>query len=338
VQLDLLGERLTPASAASYAAAMAVTAAPEPEALRALSDGAALVDRSEMGKLALTGSQAKAFLSGQVTNDTESLVPGRGCYAALLTSKGKMLADLRVLDTGRELLLLCQRVGLQALFDQIRRGAIGWDVQLHKRTLQQGLLSLIGPRSRALAGAPALPDEEHGNVAGELGGAPVLLVATDLGVDVVCAAQEASRVREALVSAGAVAVNEAAAELARVESGRPRYGVDIDDTTIPQEAGLHDRAVSFTKGCYVGQETVARLHYRGKPNRHLRGLRLSAPATRGAALRLGDREVGRLGSVAVSPRFGPIALALVRREAAIGDTLTVGEGDVTGRVVELPFA
>ena len=165
----------------------------------------------------------------------------------------------------------------------------------------------------------------------------MLLVATDLGVDVVCGAEDAARVRDALVDAGAVAVDEAAAELVRVESGRPRYGIDLDDTTIPQEAGLNDRAVSFTKVCYVGQETVARLHWRGKPNRHLRGLRLSAPAPTGTPLRLGEREVGRLGSVAVSPTYRPIALAIVRREAGIGDTLAVGDDAITALVVDLPL-
>src|SRR3712207_1800256 len=119
-----------------------------------------------------------------------------------------------------------------------------------------------------------------------------------------------------LFRSGALPVSEAAAEVLRVERGRPRYGVDLDDATIPQEAGLNERAVSFTKGCYVGQETVARLFYKGKPNRHLRGLRLaSAEAATGDELRLGDKVVGRLGSVVVSPRVGPIALALVRREA-----------------------
>jgi tRNA-modifying protein YgfZ len=130
-------------------------------------------------------------------------------------------------------------------------------------------------------------------------------------------------------------VPEAAAEIVRVESGRPRYGVDIDDTTIPQEAGLNERAVSFTKGCYVGQETVARLHYRGKPNRHLRGLRLSALMPPGTPLLLGEREVGRIGSSVVSPRHGPIALALVRREAGVGESLRAG--DATAVVSELPF-
>ena len=132
-------------------------------------------------------------------------------------------------------------------------------------------------------------------------------------------------------------MSEEAAECLRVEHGRPRYGLDMDDSTIPQEAGINDRAVSFTKGCYVGQETVARLHYRGKPNRRLLGLRLSAPAQTGDALHLGERAVGTLGSVAVSPEHGPIALALVRREAAVGDRVAVGDGGVTAELAELPF-
>jgi tRNA-modifying protein YgfZ len=325
----------------AYHGDMAVTSELHDSVYRALRAGAGVLDRSALGKLALTGPQAAEMLNGQISNDVEALAPGTGCYAALLTNKGKMLGDLRVLDTGDELLLLTERAALQALFDQIRRGAIGWQAELHKRTVQQGLLSVIGPQAREVVpGASGLPADEHANVAGEIDGAAVLLVVTDLGVDVICAADETARVREALLRAGAVAVDEATAEVVRVESGRPRYGVDLDDSTIPQEAGLNDRAVSFTKGCYVGQETVARLHWRGKPNRHLRGLRLSAPAQTGTPLRLGDREVGRLGSVAVSPAHGPIALALVRREASPGDTLALGDrdGDATATVVDLPFA
>ena len=107
--------------------------------------------------------------------------------------------------------------------------------------------------------------------------------------------------------------------------------------TIPQEAGINERAVSFTKGCYIGQETVARLHYRGRPNRHLRGLRLSAPARPGAPVRKGEKEVGRLGSAAVSPAFGPIGLAILRREVELGDEVAVGEDGVTASVSDLPF-
>ena len=307
------------------------------DAHRAMLEGCGLVDRSARGKLALTGAEAKAFLHGQVTNDVEGLEPGRGCYAAFLTHKGKMLGDVRILDTGDELLLDTERSALQELFNMIRRFKLGREVELHKRTVERGLLSLVGPDARRLAGAPELPAEEHCHRAGTIAGAPVRLIATDLGVDVLCDAPDTERVAAALLAGGAEPVPEEAAEVRRVETGRPRYGVDLDDTVIPQEAGLNARAVSFDKGCYVGQETVARLYFRGKPNRHLRGLKLSGPAARGDVLRLGEREVGRLGSVVDSPLHGPIALALVRREAAPGDSLAVAAGDVRAEVVDLPF-
>ncbi len=304
--------------------------------LAVLTDGCGLVDRSERGKLALTGAGRKEFLNGQVTNEVEALREGEGCYAAFLTPKGKMLGDLRILDAPGELLLDTERVALQDLFDMVRRFSVGHDVQLHKRTVESGLLSLVGPDARRVAGAEALPDVLHSHLAGEIGGRSVRLVGTEEGVDVLCDADAVVDVVAALVDAGAIVVDEAAAEVLRVERGRPRYGVDLDDSVIPQEAGLNDRAVSFTKGCYVGQETVARLHYKGKPNRHLRGLRLSAPAEPGTPLIHSDREVGRLGSAVLSPRLGPIGLALVRREAPPGTTLALGDG-ATAEVVELPF-
>jgi folate-binding protein YgfZ len=305
---------------------------------RALTEGCGLLDRSERGKLALTGPGAKEFLAGQVTNDTEALTPGSGCYAAFLTPKGKMLGDLRILDRGDELLLDTERTALQALFDMIRRFKIGYDVQLHKRTVECSLLSLIGPQATRIAGAEALADTEHANVSVEIEGVRTVLVRTDVGVDILCDASDHEVVSEALLSAGAQRVSEAAAEIVRVEHGRPRYGIDLDDTVIPQEAGLNERAVSFTKGCYVGQETVARLYYKGKPNRRLRGLRLSAPAAPGAELRLVERAVGRLTSAVVSPVHGPIGLALVRREAEPGAVVSVGENGATAEVIELPFA
>lgn len=297
-----------------------------------------LRDRSESGKLALTGPDARGVLQGQVTNDVEALAPGAGCYAALLTNKGKMLCDLRVLDAGEEVLLLCERSGLQELFNALRRGLVGFDAELHKRTVQSGLLSLIGPGARAVGDAQDLPAEEHAHCAAEIAGLPVRLVVTDLGVDVLCRAEDTDAVTAALVERGARAVDEDAAEIVRVESGRPRFGLELGPSVIPEEAGLNERAVSYTKGCYVGQETVARLHWRGKPNRHLRGLRLTAPAQPGDALRLGEKEVGRVASTVVSPRLGPIALALVRREAEPGAELAVGDGAITAAVVTLPFA
>jgi folate-binding protein YgfZ len=278
------------------------------------------VDLSERGKLAITGPEAKAFLQGLVSNDVESLTPGHGCYAAVLTPKGKMVGDLRILDVGDELLLDCERVALQGIFNVLWRGRVGMEVEIHKRTLQMGLVSVVGP----------VHGQEHDNVRTEVAGRPVVAVTTDVGTDLFCAAEDTQTVLSEFPTG-----DEAQLEVLRVERGRPRYGIDLDDSVIPQEAGLNERAVSFNKGCYVGQETVARLHYRGKPNRHLRGLRLSAPAEPGTEIRLGEKVVGRLGSVVVSPRHGPIALALVRREAAPGDEVAVGTE--TARLMELPF-
>jgi tRNA-modifying protein YgfZ len=304
---------------------------------RALTEACGLLDRSERGKLALAGPDRKVFLQGQVTNDVEALEPGQGCYAVFLTHKGKMLGDLRILDVGDELLLDTERIALQELFNMIRRYKLGRAVELHKRTLQMGLLSLAGPDARRIAGAEGLGPDEHDNVRSTIAGHEVTLVATDVGVDVFTGADATAAVRAALEQAGAEAVPPEAAEALRIERGRPRYGLDVDEGVIPQEAGLNERAVSFTKGCYVGQETVARLHYRGKPNRHLRGLKLSAPASTGDVLKLGEKQVGHVGGTAISPVHGPIALALVRREAAPGDKLSVGEGGATADVVDLPW-
>ncbi|MGH2910825.1 MAG: YgfZ/GcvT domain-containing protein, partial [Solirubrobacteraceae bacterium] len=275
----------------------------------AATTGCGVVDRSERGKLALTGGDTKEFLQGQVSNDVLSLVAGSGCYAALLTPKGKMLADLRILDAGEEILLDTERVALQELFNVIRRFSVGYDVALHKRTLERGLLSLLGPGSAGVAGAESLDGAEHTHTTVRVGTIEARAIRTDLGVDLLCDAAQTEALADALVRAGARATSQETFDTVRIERGRPRYGVDLDDSVIPQEAGLNARAVSFTKGCYVGQETVARLHYRGKPNRQLRGLRLSAPAASGAEITFGDRIVGRLGSVAESPALGPVALA-----------------------------
>lgn len=305
---------------------------------RMLTEMCGLLDCSERGKLALSGGDAKSFLQGQVSNEVEGLTDGEGCYAAFLTPKGKMLGDLRLLDAGDELLLDTERPALQELFNMIRRYSIGYDVVLHKRTVERGLLALIGPDAATVAGVADLPVKEHSHRVAELAGIPIRVVRSDVGIDLLCDSGATDELRRAVVERGAAPVAEAAAEIVRVERGRPRYGVDLDDTVIPQEAGLNERAVSFTKGCYVGQETVARLYYRGKPNRHLWGIRLSAPAQTGDQVSCDGRVVGALASVAESPSRGPIALALVRREAPPGSTVAVGPAGTTGEVVELPFS
>jgi glycine cleavage system aminomethyltransferase T len=167
---------------------------------KALVEGCGLLDRSERGKLALTGQGAVEFLNGQVTNELSTLRPGTGCYAAFLTHKGKMLGDLRILAVGEpqdaapsELLLDTERVALQGLFDMIRRFKVGYELELHKRTLERGLLSLIGPNAANIAGVDRaeisdLAAVEHANAPVQIDEIAALAVRTDVGIDLICGA------------------------------------------------------------------------------------------------------------------------------------------------------
>jgi folate-binding protein YgfZ len=304
---------------------------------RQLREECGLLDRSARGKLAVRGPDAAEYLQGQLTNDVEALEPGEGQYAALLDRKGHMQADMRVLrPAAEEILLDTEPEALEAVLRHLRMYSIGREMEIADLTAERAILSLIGPRSAEVAGTAVLP--ENACATASVGGVECLAAGAADGVDLIAAAPDAARLREALLDAGAVEVSPAAAEILRIEAGTPRFGAEMGPETMPAEAGIVERAVSFTKGCYIGQETVARLHYKGKPNRHLRGLRLSgAKVEPGAALRLGEKEVGRLGSVGVSPALGPIGLAILRREAEPGEELSVGEDGVTARVAALPF-
>jgi tRNA-modifying protein YgfZ len=304
---------------------------------RALREGGGLVDRSERGKLVVSGPDAVEFLQGQLTNDLEALVPGEGCYAALLDRKGHMQADMRVLRLAEaEVWLDTEPRAADAVVRHLSTYKVGRQVELAEPGSELAILSLVGPAAGDLIGTRSLaPEHAHREV--EVGSVSCRAVATDLGIDLICPASQASDLARALVEAGAAQVSEPAAEILRVESGRPRFGREMSAATIPQEAGIDGRAVSFTKGCYIGQETVARLHYRGKPNRHLRGLRLEAPVTEDDPVALDQREVGRVGTAVISPAHGPIALAVIRREAEPGAMVAVGKDGVGARVVELPF-
>ncbi|MGE5409199.1 MAG: YgfZ/GcvT domain-containing protein [Syntrophothermus sp.] len=305
---------------------------------RQLREECGLVQRAGRAVVAVTGPDAAEYLQGQLTNDVEGLGVGEARYAALLDRKGRIQSDMRVLRPAPEEVLLDFEPGpREAVVRHLSTYSIGRDVAVADRSEETAVLSLIGPRSAEIArgGAP-LPEDvcERASVGG---GIRCLLAGTAEGVDVLAAAEDLERLLEALLEAGAVEVSEEAAEILRIEAGRPRFGAEMGPETMPAEAGIVERAVSFTKGCYIGQETVARLHYKGRPNRVLRGLRLSAPAEAGEELRLGEKVVGRLGSAAVSPVLGPIGLAIVRREVEPGAGLAVGEAGVTARVTALPF-
>jgi tRNA-modifying protein YgfZ len=303
---------------------------------RALREEAGYLQRTR-AVLSVRGPDAADYLQGQLTNDVEGIEREQGRYAALLDRKGHLQADMRLLRLGNDELWLDLEPSLApAVLKHLRTYSIGREVEIEDVSEQWAITSLIGPRAAVLAGFDGL-GPEHAQRSRDWDGTQVLAVATDVGIDLITPADAATQLAALLRAAGAAEVSEAAAEIIRVESGRPRFGLDMGPESMPAEAGITDRAVDFEKGCYIGQEPVARLHYRGKPNRTLRGLRLSASAEPGERLVLGDKEVGKVGTSSLSPALGPIALAIVRREAGEGDRLAVGDDGVTAEVVNLPF-
>jgi folate-binding protein YgfZ len=302
---------------------------------RILREGAGALERSSRRVIEVGGTEAAEYLQGQLTQDIESLEPGTGAYSALLDRKGHMQGDMRVLRLDDAFGIGTEEVAGPAVISHLDRYRIGRDVEVIDRTDELAVVSVIGPAATELAlGGPLGP--EHAHREHNIGGIATVAVATDLGVDLMLGREEVEAVLGALAERGVEPVSEEAAEIVRVESGRPRFGHEMTTATIPQEAGINERAVSFTKGCYIGQETVARLHYKGKPNRHLRGLRLSEGAAAGDPVRLGDRELGTIGTAVLSPAHGPIALAILRREAEPGGRVEVGDG-AEAALVDLPF-
>jgi tRNA-modifying protein YgfZ len=304
---------------------------------RAMREGAGMLDRSGRAKITVAGGEAAEYLQGQLTNDIESLEPEAGCYALLLDRKGHIQADMRVLrlEAG-EIWLDCEPELNERVLKHLRMYSVGRDLEISDVSGSWAITSLLGPAAGTIAGFEGL-GPEHAQRLGDRGGLEVLAVATADGIDLVTRPGQADSLRSSLRAEGAEPVSEEAAEILRVEAGRPRWDHELSERVMPAEAGVVERAIDFGKGCYIGQEPVARLHYRGRPNRRLRGLRLSGSAAEGAALRLGDREVGTVGTSCVSPSHGPIALAIVRREAETGATVEL-EGGITAVVAELPFA
>lgn len=301
---------------------------------RELREGAARVER-ERGFIFVTGEDAADYLQGQLTNDIEALAEGDGCYSALLDRKGRMQADMVVLRFADRILLITEPAGHGAAVKHLTMYAIGRDVSVSDAIGSRAIVSVIGPATFERTGAAPLGAEcRHARA--EIGPFSGGSIRTDIGLDLACPIDELPALHAALEHAGIPLAGEDAAEIIRVEDGRPRFGAEMTTATIPQEAGINERAVSFTKGCYIGQETVARLHYKGKPNRRLLGLRLAAPAEGGDELALSGKGLGTIGTAVVSPAHGPVGLAIVRREAGPGDEVEVG-ADNRASLVELPF-
>jgi folate-binding protein YgfZ len=287
----------------------------------ALSAGAGLVDLATRSLLEATGPGPirLKFLQGMLTNDVAGRAPGQGCRAAMLSPRGAVHALVRALVERDVVVLETDTDRLEPLRAELERYRVAAPVRFAPRP--SVVLAVVGPESAAVlarAGVPGLPaaDEEH--VPATVGGAAARLVrAGDLpgGGFVLHLAPEAARAAwDALAAAGARPAGLDALDVRRVEALRPWWGDDVDEENLLHETGLVGECASFTKGCYVGQETMARLDARGgNVNKALRGLRLSAPAARGAAVRAGGKDVGRVTTAGVSPALGPVALAWVHR-------------------------
>jgi tRNA-modifying protein YgfZ len=321
----------------------------------AVRQSAILVDRSHRHRLVISGAKAAATLAGLVTNDVAALAPGQGQYAAALTPKGKIVADLRIfaLDGG------------EFLIDAPPRAAEGWmgivrkyiNPRFAKWEERSGSMATIGvfgvSAARIVAAVTDIPAaalaalEPYAHVNATVNGAHVMVARTpDAGVEgfeLFAPAEGCADLWRSLASTGARPAGMSAWDIVRIEAGRPEWGIDIDDSTLAQEANLEElHAISFTKGCYTGQETVARVHFRGHVNRHLRGIRFvsgSLPQTGAELVDESAKVVGELRSVALSPRLGGIALAMVRREVEPGASVSIrwADGECQGGVLLLPF-
>jgi tRNA-modifying protein YgfZ len=322
-------------------------------AYQALHEGAMLSDRSDRARILFTGEKAAESLTGLVTSDVLALQPGKGQYAAALTAKGKILADLRIFARSDGLLVDASPTAAPNWVGIVRKYVNPRLAKYKDISGETGDIGVFGGRASDLVrssfpDAVIVPGMEHySHITASVGGSPVMIIVTpEFGVDgydIVGPQDVLTDIRSQLVAAGAAMENPEALRIARIEAGRPVWGVDMDDTLLAQEMDMERfDAISFTKGCYTGQETVARVHFRGHVNRILRGLRLDSPTLppSGSTLVTAEgKEVGVVKSSAVSPKFGAIALAVVRLEVEIGSEVSISwaEGRVNGRVDSLPF-
>src|SRR5262245_19874056 len=323
-----------------------------PAAYGAARERAAWIDRSDRGRIVVSGGDRASYLQGLLTNDVVALAPGQGCYAAYLTAQGRMIADAYVYELGDVMLLDVAGDVKDTVMAKLDQFIFSEDVQLGDVTGTFAQIGVVGPASAAaVAGvlgisADALRDlPEHGNVRARWsGGAAIVTRITDAGepgFDVYVERDHAAELKSALASADVAELDAETAETLRIESGVPLFHRDMDEETIPLEAGIERRAISFTKGCYVGQEIVIRVLHRGhgRVARKLVGLVLDGsqvPAA-GAAIRAGEREIGHVTSSAMSPAIEkPIALGYVHRDFGEPGTKVSVDGNVA-EIATLPF-
>lgn len=310
-----------------------------------------LVDQSQRGRLALKGKDRIEFLHGMVTNDIENLAEHQGCYAVITNSKAKMISDCRIYSLPNQLLLDLEPGMIKKVYDHLDRYIIASDVTLEDLTETFGLLSLYGPESsdvltKALE-LDQLPKDEYSSQSIKVDDLDLLCVRNEvtgeIGYDLYIPTEGLEKLFDKLCQAGARLAGWTALETLRIEAGIPRYGLDMDESHFPMEAQLNQRAISETKGCYIGQETVARALAQGKMSRLLVGLEIKAEVLprKNQAIMKEDRAIGKITSAAQSPTIGKsIALGYVHRDfSSPGNTVSIIIDDqpIDATVVDLPF-
>ena len=316
--------------------------------------GAGLIDRSDRGRIVVSGRDRAEYLQGLLSNDILALKPGGGCYATYLTPRGRMIADLFVYELGDLILLTMSGDVTATVLGKLDQFIFSEDVKLGDVTETFGQCAVIGPgAAKVLAdvvtgvSADLLSAlEDHGNVKALVNGQPAIVArVTDTGepgFDLFVERARADTLKTKLQGAGAIPIDAATADTVRIESGVPIFHRDMDEETIPLEAGIEERAISLTKGCYVGQEVIIRVLHRGhgRVARKLVGLVIEGSSTppAGARIRSGDREIGHVTSATISPALDrPIALAYVQRDFVQPGTPVVVADGMPAVVSALPF-
>lgn len=300
----------------------------------ALNSGGAVVNHPERTLLRLSGKDPAGMLNAILTNDVPK-EKHRGVYAMLLNPKGRILSDLRVLKHGEGIMIVTETAGASAVKETLGRYAPFSRVKLEDLSSPAepwSILGLYGPEAEDLLGRPDLVEHETAEVAFE--GESVLaagVAAPVPGYDLIGPSGVVSAARDHLVDRGATPADYSSYETARIAAGIPRYGADITPENFPGETGLLEGAVSFGKGCYPGQETVARMHYRGHPNKTLHRLAfVGTTAERGADIIQSGKTVGKITSVAPLPLDDKtLALGYLSRNADLQAPLKVGETTVS---------
>jgi len=311
-----------------------------PDDYTAIHAGAAIGAIAARGQIAVAGPDRGAFLHGLLTNDTASLTPGTGCYAAWLTPQGRMLCDLHVLESGDMILLDVPAAETQHVADRLEQFHFSEDVQIATLASLRPVW-IHGPAAPGMFGADVGAWRPYQNARIEFAGVSVVIARIDQlavpGVVIYVDAQQEEQVTAALASRGALHATPATLEAARIEAGYPVFGLDMTADTIPLEAGIEDRAISLTKGCYVGQEVIIRVLHRGhgRVARKLVRLQVEGDApSRDSKIFSGDREIGFVTSAAESPRLGALALGYVHRDfVEPGTAVEVQAGEIRVRAV-----